>query len=74
MSQTLLIDLVLSISKKLLKYVIKRLVIDEYISFFVEIVGNQHKTRGRKTFGFDYVSHGHKGIHNNVLHFLQISI
>ena len=52
--------------------ILQRLVTNESISFFVVITGNQHKTRGRKTFGFDWDSHGCKGIHNNILHFLPI--
>ena len=52
--------------------ILQRLVTNESISFFVVITGNQHKARGRKTFGFDWDSHGCKGIHNNILHFLSI--
>ena len=71
MSQDLCQSIFFQSFKIELTKIMQRLVINESISFFVVITGNQHKARGRKTFGFDWDSHGCKGIHNNI-HFLSI--
>ena len=55
---------------KLIK-IMQRLVTNESISFFVVITGIQQKARGRKTFGFDWDSHGCKR-YITILHFLPI--